>query len=83
MKKLLLLVAVAFAFTACNKCVECINDNYGEYVVYDEDGMDYEEFGDQTMEFCSDNFDSKKEFNDYIEALEEEQDFECKSDFWN
>jgi len=83
MKKLLLLVAIAFAFTACNKCVECTYDNMEEWYVPDEDFMDTEEFGDKIEEICSDNFESKKEFNDYIEALEEEQDWECKSDFWN
>jgi len=82
MKKILLMVAVAFMFTACNKCVECTHDDY-EYTVWADNENDYEEFGDYIEEVCSDNFESKKEFNDYIDAMEDEDDWECKSDFWN
>ena len=83
MKKILFILAIGFVFSSCNKCVECTYDGY-EYEVYDSDNNEYEEFGDQIVEICSDNFESKKEFNDYIEALEDsDSDIECKSDFWN
>ena len=82
-KSLLLFGILVFTFSSCNKCVECTHDDY-EWEVYNEDDNDYDEFGDQITEVCSDNFESKKEFNDYIEALEDsDNDIECKSDFWN
>ena len=75
MKKVLLLTAVAFVFTACNKCKECTDEDYNgdnyEWTVYQEDGSE-ETFGDQIIEICSDDFESKKEFKDYIKALEDE-----------
>ena len=74
------MLAVAFMFTACNKCVECTADDY-EYTTYD--GFSEETHGDYIQEICSDNFESKKDFNEYIEAIEDEGDWECKSDFWN
>ncbi|MBC8266014.1 MAG: hypothetical protein H8E84_03520 [Flavobacteriales bacterium] len=80
MKKILLILAVAFTFTACNKCKECTHDNY-EYTTYDSNG-NYETHGDQIMEVCSDNFESKDDFKSYIDAMEDD-DWECKSDFWN
>ena len=76
------MVAVAFMFAACNKCVECTHDDY-EYIVWDENGNDYEKFGDYIEEICSDNFESKKDFREYIDAIEDEEDWECKSDFGN
>jgi len=84
-KTILLLFLTAFIFSACNRCVECTHDDY-EYTVYDDNGnyyQSYETFGDMIMEICSDNFESKKDFNDYIEAIEKEEDWECKNDFWN
>ena len=82
-KSLLLFGILVFTFSSCNKCVECTHDDH-EWGVYNEDDNDYDEFGDQITEICSDNFESKKEFNDYIEALEaSDNDIECKSDFWN
>jgi hypothetical protein len=80
MKKILLLIAVAFMFAACNKCKECTHDDW-EYTTYDNNG-DMETHGDQIMEVCSDNFESKADFKSYIEAMEDD-DWECKSDFWN
>jgi hypothetical protein len=85
MKKLLLLTAVAFMFAACNKCKECtMEDSDGsnfEYTTYDQNG-NIETYGDQITEVCSDNFETKKDFKDYIEEMED-QGAECKSDFWN
>ena len=86
MKKILLLTAVAFMFAACNKCKECTQedfngDNY-QWTVYDENDGTSEDFGDQIVEICSDDFESKKDFKDFIEELED-QGAECKSDFWN
>ena len=34
-------------------------------------------------EVCRDDFDSKDEYEDYIEFLEDEYEYDCKSDFWN
>ena len=81
MKKILLMVAVVFMFAACNKCVECTSDD--PWTVGGSGSSEYETFGDEITEICSDNFESKKEFNDYIDAIEDEWDYDCKSDFWN
>jgi len=69
MKKILLMAAVAFMFSACNKCVECTQEdsngsNY-QYTSYDQND-NIETYGDAISEVCSDNFESKKDFNDYI-----------------
>jgi len=77
-------MTIAFAFTSCNKCQECESDNY--YNNSSSGSSDFDtndDFGHQIMEVCSDNFESKKDFNDYIDALEKTDDWECKSDFWN
>ena len=85
MKKLLLLATIAFAFTACNKCVECtqedLNGGNYEYTTFDQNG-NIETYGDRISEVCSDNFESKKDFNAYIYEMED-NGWECKSDFWN
>jgi hypothetical protein len=81
MKKILIMAAVAFMFSACNKCKECTHDDY-EYETWDSNTGTTETYGDQILEVCSDNFESKADFKDYIEAMEDE-DWECKSDFWN
>jgi len=85
MKKILLMAAVAFMFSACSKCVECTEEdsngsNY-EYTTFDQNG-NIETYGDRIYEVCSDNFESKKDFNEYIEYMEDEG-ADCKSDFWN
>ena len=80
-KTILLLLLTAFFFSACNKCKECTHDNY-EWTIYDGNYYDNETFGDQILEICSDNFESKKDFNDYIDEMED-NDWDCKSDFWN
>ncbi len=82
MKKLLFMAALAFMFFACNKCVECSSNGY-EYEIYNENTGEYETYGDRIEEVCSDNFESKDDFNDFIEDLEDDNEFECKSDFWN
>jgi len=76
MKKILLLATIVFAFTACNKCVECTHDDY------ERNGPDGSNYGDYIEEVCSDNFESKDDYKDYIDDMEDE-DWECKSDFWN
>ena len=81
MKKLLLLTLVAFMFAACNKCKECTSDGY-EYTTYNESTGNVETHGDRIEEVCSDNFESKADFKDYIDAIEDEG-ADCKSDFWN
>jgi len=76
MKKILLLATIAFAFTACNKCVECTHDDYNYQ------GSEGEDYGNYIEEVCSDNFESKDDYKDYIDDMED-NDWECKSDFWN
>ena len=85
MKKILLIAAVAFMFSACNKCVECTQEWNGvtdEWETYDINTGNYETHGDRITEICSDNFESKKDFNSYIEEIED-NGADCKSDFWN
>ena len=83
MKKLLFMAALAFMFSACNKCVECTNSNYQYAGEYNEYTGEYETYGDRIEEVCSDNFESKDDFNDYIALVEDEPGVDCKSDFWN
>jgi len=86
MKKILLMVAVAFMFTACSKCVECTTEYGGvtdQWTTYDENTGNEENHGDRIIEICSDNFESKKDFNDYIDEIEDNNGADCKSDFWN
>ena len=74
--KLLLIAAIAFAFTACNKCKECTSENN------EIEGINGETIVMPNEEICSDNFESNKDFKNFIEE-KEEQGYECKSDFWN
>jgi hypothetical protein len=80
MKKILLIVTIVFAFTACNKCKECTDGD--PWTVGGSGNSENETFGDEIHEVCSDNFESKKDFNDYIDYMED-NDWDCKSDFWN
>ncbi|MAW21049.1 MAG: hypothetical protein CMD16_01465 [Flavobacteriales bacterium] len=81
MKKLLLFFAIAFVFSACNKCKECTDGD--PWTVGGYSGISEQEtYGDQITEVCSDNFESKKDFNDFIDSLEDDG-YDCKSDFWN
>ncbi len=80
MKKILLLIAVAFMFASCNKCKECIHDEL-ENTTYDNNG-NTQTHGDLIMEVCRDNFETKDDFKSYIDAMED-ADWNCKSDFWN
>ena len=69
-KNILLLSILALAFSSCNKCKECSN----EY----NDGV-----GEPMTEVCRDAFDSNNDYKDFIDFLESEGGYECKSDFWN
>jgi D-arabinose 1-dehydrogenase-like Zn-dependent alcohol dehydrogenase len=80
MKKILFILAIGFVFSSCNKCKECTQEG-NEYTSWDGNG-NYETHGAYIEEVCSDNFESKADFNDFIEAIEN-QGYECKSDFWN
>ena len=85
-KSLLLFGILVFTFSSCQKCVECTvedfdGDNF-QYQVSDDNG-NVETFGDQIVEICSDNFESKKDFNDYIDELEKEYDYNCVNDMFN
>tara|TARA_B100000963_G_C22350152_1_gene546891 strand:+ start:278 stop:547 length:270 start_codon:yes stop_codon:yes gene_type:complete len=86
LKKTIYLIIVIFTFSSCQKCVECTaedidGDNY-QWQVMDDNG-NVETFGDQIVEICSDNFESKKDFNDYIDELEKEYDYNCVGDMFN
>ena len=90
MKRILLMAAVAFMFSACNKCVEGTEENsngstyqYTTYEYNQNTGQETTtEYGDRITEICSDNFESKEDFNDFIDEVED-QGGKCKSDFWN
>ena len=80
MKKLLLFFVIPFMFFSCNKCKECTDGD-----PWSRGGSgdgEYETFGDEITEVCSDNFESKKDFNNFIETMED-NGYDCKSDFWN
>ena len=84
------MAALAFMFSACSKCVECTMENSNgsteQYEIYEYNENTGEssttEYGDRITEICSDNFESKKDFNDFIDEIED-QGGDCKSDFWN
>ena len=82
MKKILFMVAAAFMFASCNKCKECVHDEY-EYESWNPETGESETYGDMIQEVCSDNFETKADFNDFIDAMEDNEGWECKSDFWN
>ena len=64
-------VILVISFSSCEKCLECENDEWGI------DGVDY-----PYLEVCSDNFEDRDAFDDYIDYLEEEGDFECQRDWF-
>ena len=70
MKKILFMVAAAFMFASCNKCMECENEWYADGEV------------NPYQEVCKDNFEDRNAYEDYIEEMEA-SGWECKSDFWN
>ena len=83
----LCIILPLLAIMSCGKCVECTQENYDgdndQYTVYDSNTGNSETFGDRITEICSDNFESKKDFNDYIDEIEKEYDYTCKNDFLN
>ena len=88
-KIIFFLLALIFTFSSCQKCMECENDYYiSTYtqIGYDQWGFpvyDYDSIKAPNSEICRDDFDSKDEFQDYIDYIEEENGSDCKSDFWN
>ena len=90
MKKILLITAVAFMFSACSKCVECtVEDSQGSTSQYTTNEYNPNtgnetttEYGDYIQEICSDNFESKEDFDDYIDYIEDNGG-ECKGDLFN
>lgn len=79
-------ISLALLFSSCNKCVECTQENSDgsveQYTIYDDNG-NTQTYGDRIVEICSDNFESKKDFKEYIDDIEDEYDYECKNDFLN
>ena len=55
-------VLVIITFSSCQKCMECHWDD-------DEWHANGEDFGDQMFEICSDDFESRKDFDDYIKEV--------------
>jgi len=81
MKKIFTILFVSgLFFSSCQKCVECTHDD-AKMGMVDENGI-YQTYGDLIQEVCRDNFESKDDFNDYIDDIED-LDWDCKSDFWN
>ncbi len=63
-------VILVISFSSCEKCLECENDEYGR------DGVD-----NPYYEVCSDNFEDRDAFDDYIDDLEDEG-WECQRDWF-
>tara|TARA_B100000963_G_C22584251_1_gene652283 strand:- start:689 stop:958 length:270 start_codon:yes stop_codon:yes gene_type:complete len=86
LKKYCVISLTLFTIFSCGKCVECTQENNEgnniQYQIIDNNG-DIDSFGDIIVEICSDNFESKKDFKDYINELEEEYDYDCVNDFGN
>ena len=91
MKKILIiLITTPLIFSSCNKCKECENNSY--LYSYSDSGY-FDQFGNPIttidsvkrpyLEVCRDDFDSKDEYEDYIKFIEDEYEYDCKSDFWN
>ncbi len=81
MKKILFVLVLGLLFSSCNKCKECSDGD--PWTVGGSSANDnLQTFGDEILEVCRDNFESKDDFNSWIEYLEE-SGYECKSDFWN
>lgn len=91
MKNLLfILITIPLIFSSCKKCKECDSDRYDysytESIYYDQFGnpiINIDSVKRPHWEVCRDDFDSKDEYEDYIEFLEDEYEYDCKSDFWN
>ena len=94
MKKLLLvLLCLPLLFSYCQKCQECeppsdtIIVGY-DYPVYTNDGeviIDTVAIYGLSIfeEICRDNFATDQKYNSYINYMEEDLGYNCKSDFWN
>lgn len=63
MKKILFLLALAFTFASCNKCVDCGDCPEGVTL--------------EKTELCQDDFDSKDDYDAAV-AIIEAFDCECK-----
>ena len=81
---------IPLIFSSCKKCKECETDSfrysYTESNYFDQWGnpvWTLDSIKSPHYEVCRDDFDSKDEYEDYIEFLEDEDDYDCKSDFWN
>ena len=62
-------VILVISFSSCEKCLECENETW--------DGDDY-----PYLEVCSDNFEDRDAFDDYIDDLEDSLGFECQRDWF-
>lgn len=88
-KSLLLFGVFVFTFSSCKKCMECFNEDRYSYSYEYE----YDQFGNLTqtvdsvkspnIEICKDDFESKKDYEDYIDFIEDEYDYDCVNDFGN
>lgn len=88
MKNLIItLITIPLIFSSCQKCKECESDLY--HYTYTEMS---DSFGNTIYlsdsvkrphwEVCRDDFDSKDDYEDYIDFVEDDG-YDCKSDFWN
>ena len=72
-QKILFILAFAFSFASCQKCMECTN----EKLLNNQEGeIVYE------MEICEDDFDSKEDMEFYIEMVEEDDGVRCYRNLW-
>ncbi len=97
-KRILILLCLPLIFSSCQKCQECeppsdtIIVGYDYQVNYTNDGV-----GDPIVvydtlaiyglsifkEVCRDNFATDQKYNSYINYMEDDLGYNCKSDFWN
>jgi hypothetical protein len=73
MKKILLIVTIVFAFSSCQKCMECTNN---KVFTSQEGEIEYE------MEICEDDFSSKEEMEFYVMQLEQQEGVRCYRNLW-
>ena len=97
MKKIIYILTIPLIISSCQKCKECVpaDDMYvASYNISTTqiwNGTELEIIIDSVpiyaptmyLEICRDNFDSKQKYKSYINYLENDLDYTCKSDFWN
>ena len=75
-KNILLVLTILFTYSSCQKCVECTN----EKLFNSQEGViEYESV------ICEDDYEESDfglTFDEYIEAIEQDQDVRCYRNLW-